>query len=568
MISSELMAKRSSALFARIVEDKISEKKYSSFESFFFDVFRPLKLNDSYYRKRFVKTTGLQKAIESISSNRFVLLEAFRGFAKTDLALGRAVHLGISTHEDVIIFTETGNSAKERIERLTSFVKNSPFLKRYVPVVKEGIKWNANEITFVDNDNPIVVEELDDNMKLVNKYKPRKIFSISCVGISSGFRGLRANHIIFDDVVTERTSSTLEGIALLEETIVTKAFPLSNQKGGTILFIGTPQNKRDFIHKLRRKQLFKKVFIPIKNAKGEMNNLPLEGEIEKALKYTNKPFIQDKEWFDEQVQKMSDSGSESHPYIQKEYFLNIVNSQASVFTDGIISRCKSENLSMGFYPKRDNCYRIMGIDPNGTLNAEEARVNNKDYAAILIADYNYVTNEIFLLEVGRTHDINKWEEMIFSMFSRLDCDYIAYEGYGFSNVMQDKILSSYGKYNAISSNKDDILIDSKSSTSKENAILNLLSYFSEGKVYMPYSSDNDKKKADTLIEELQSVGGRNSIHDDLADCLVRVQLAAIKLKKDTNQIKPLDDEFMNFLSGKKPQNKNVSEVKTKESRFI
>ena len=538
MIDGKLIAKRQSALFGSIVLNQIERNTLPDFPEYFFENMRPFKNNTADYTNRFVETTGLHMILNHMSTNDIWNIEGYRGASKTESLLSYALYLGEKYEQSSLIVCENDDAAKKQCESFKRFLMASPRFSKYIPKSgSKGVVWDSTYLTFVDNFNPIVKEvENLKTLKMDQVILPKKIFHIRFVSMFSGKRGGRELNLFFDDVVTELTSGTIEGANHVVSTFISAFLPFINRKGGRVGFMGTPQNKRDMIHWMRQNERFASLIVPVKDIEGNLLCEPLPGEIEKALKYTNDPFIQDQEWLDDKI--AISGGDESSPFIQKEYFLNVYNSSKGMFSEFAMERCKNDNLFFGRV-KDEGWIRIMGIDPHGTKDVAVAEANNSDYAAIAIVDFHPSLNKFRLVNIERTRDILEWEQMIYSQFRALGVDYIAYEGYAFSNAMQEKILDAY-------SNDDDyelnnILLDSKGKGSKEETIMQLLPYFLSGNFELPYATDREKYLVNSFIEELQNLGsGNKRFKDDVADCCARTYVASIKigqlLKEDTFNI--------------------------------
>ncbi len=549
MLNETLLSQKKGALLAKIFSSTIEDYKLRDFYTYFYTVAKTLTGDPVPY----TRTDKGEELVRLVGKTQNVVIEAFRGFFKTDVVLHRAIHLAVTEHENTLILAATDALAQEKVLRIKKFMEASPEMKRFVPSLDKNVPWNGSVLSIVDSDRPIKKEKFNDKTgKTELYYAQRVIATITIQSFKSKTRGGRADNIIMDDLVIEDTSSTIEQINELQKYLSSVVIPIMNKGESRFYVVGTPQHKKDYLAQCMNSKLFDKFFLPIK-VDGKFTNLPNAKQLVDAMKHTSKPFVQGSKWFKQQVARMAPNGRENHPSIKKEYYLEIIDSGSSIFNDATLNKAKREHLSFGYTPKLGNRVRVIGIDPSASLDADKAKKENRDYSTVMVADYDGESNDIYILEMGRTRDLAEFEKMVAAMVLRFDPDCLSYEGWALSNVVQGNILNMH-------KDKKGFLIDTKKKN-KERAIIDTLSYFTNSLVHVPYRTEEDHNKADVFFDEFKNIH-KASHHDDLADAFVRCIEGALKKIKESATETALDSSIAEMWEGfETPKKKNPNSVR-------
>lgn len=546
---------REAALLAKVVSDKLEDAKMKSFEYYMREI--AVIPQGTFSGLPYVLSEKNIEFIKLIEKSDNLITMMYRGGAKSDFTTcHRSIHLAITEGSDTKIVCENEGQAKAHINNIMKALMKNPKMKRFIPEnnTRRFISWKSDIITLVDNNVKIKHSYIDTKSgKEKYTYIPKQLGTIQGISYNSGKRGGRARNIVFDDIVTETTSSKPESRKLLATTIASKIVPMMNESGTRFYFNGTPQHPDDLLHQYINSGQFDTFILPVKDSKGNFTNQPGPDVLMAYKKKYGKVFVQDEEWYIRQVSRMSPNNSDQHENFQKEYYLKLPKKDDGFFKNSVLNKSKNYNRTMGVPIKKDGWVRVMGIDPQGHIDGLSKEKNSKhDNGTICIIDFNIENFKICVVNMTAVDNMKEWEHEVIHQAVYFDIDAIGYEGWGLSTLAQKNVLEKF------QDRGDDFLIDSKA-PNKEAAIRNLLSYFLADQIDIPYATDKDQEEVDKFFYELKNIGDKN-VHDDRPDALVRAIDAAIIAKENYLNNKPIEipsDFFRKFGMNQKDEKKKT-----------
>jgi hypothetical protein len=458
-----------------------------------------------YTEKKYIITPKHLKCIEGVMDNNFTLIEAYRGFGKSELiTYAYVLWRAEMWNESSLILSANENLANMKLDLIRNAIETDNAELHYMySGDMNNYSWNRGEIHLIDRKNPRMAKTInpktgfEEEIPVYNikaKIWARSMFSIS--------RGIHADNIIGDDIVVEQNSESLDLIIKTKNLFNESIVPI-RKPGAKLIVVGTPQNEQDLLESLRKSPLFHPIIIPALDDQGkptcpELHSLEFIRQQEILL--GPKSFLQ-------------------------EYMLKPVVETDSDFKIDMLNNTRRFDMPMvQYYEKKPNEIVLIGADFSIKEDKIEAERKDSDYFALAAVKMNTETREKTILNLYRERGIRFVDQISFaiSWCYRYNADGLCTEAHAFLDIF-NQIINDIAK---------DIKIIDTGGTSgkfdKAKGIPSMKWEWQKGLWKVPYGDALSIELSNRLFYELQMM--ERADHDDLVDALFRAQKGLLQIE--------------------------------------
>jgi len=467
-----------------------------------------LHIPGTFGEEKFIISPEHNKAISIIQDNDFSLIEAYRGFGKSLLVdFAFALWRGEMWNEDSLILSANIDLAYQKLDAIRQACEyDNPQLSDLCSQSLDGYTWNRGEIWLVDRKNPIhntVTDPVTGDISIRTSYRVKaKIYARSILSTS---RGLHVKNIIGDDIVVEDNSKSHELRQQVIQQFKAAIIPI-RQKGSRMIVVGTPQHDEDLLAELKGSESWAKFILPALDRYGDPTC----------------PELHDKAWINQQRKLQGEM------VFTQEYQLIPMSNQNSIFSDPVLDAAKHYNLKMvDFYNPTIEEIVLIGTDYAVVDDKTKAERNDTDYFAICAVAINTNTGVRKLLNVYYERGLPYSEQLFITRqwIDKYHASAACMELHGFLDVYRQELERALQS----GENKTFPIEDTGSRQGKFDKFSGIPSmiYTWERKLWaIPYGDENSIQKANILFSQLKELGKSQHSHDDVADCIFRVEKIA------------------------------------------
>lgn len=459
-----------------------------------------------YSEKRYIITDLHLKCIKGVMDHSFTLIEAYRGFGKSELITYAFVLWRAEMwNESTLILSANENLANMKLDLIRNAIEtDNPELHYMYSGDMNNYSWNRGEIHLIDRKHPRMIRKINPNTGVeeeIPAYNIKaKIFARSMFSTS---RGIHVDNIIGDDIVVEQNSDSME-LIIKTKTLFNESIIPIRKPDARLIVVGTPQNDQDLLCSLAKNELFKKIIIPALDENGN----PTCPELH------SKEFI---------VQQKMLLGERS--FLQ-EYMLRPTVELNTDFTYEILhaSRRFDEKMCQ-YYDKKDNEVVMIGSDFSVKANKESAESNDTDYFSLAAVALDLDTKKRRVLNIYRERGIKFSDQVSFaiSWYYRYQADGLCTEAHAFLDIF-NQVIGSVAS--------DVKIVDTGSNSGKFDKIKGIPSMkweWEKGLWVVPCGDEMSLTMATRLFLELNQA--ERADHDDVADAIFRAQRGFVKLEE-------------------------------------
>lgn len=471
-----------------------------------FEYYVSKKIFIPYTNKRYIISPKHKMCIKSIMDNLFTIIQAYRGFGKSELisycfALWRAE----MWDETVLILSANQDLAYLKLDLIRNAIESNNDSLRYLySGDMSNYTWNRGELHLIDRNEPKILssanartgfEEEKFTYNIKSKIYARSMFAIN--------RGLHVDNIICDDIVVEQNSNNIEMLEATKSKFHEVITPIRNP-GSRVIVVGTPQSDNDLLNSLSKNRAFKSIKIP---ALDEFGNVSC-------------PELHTKEFISQQRALIGELA------FDQEYMLRPKTETTSIFKWDILNKSRMMTEKMvSYYIKKHEEVVFIGVDYSIKANKEEAEKKDSDYFALVAVAFNPSTKKRRILNIYRERGIGFTQQinMTISWYYKYSADALCTEKHGFLEI-----------FNQITNlvTTDINIVDTGNSAGKFDKIKGIPSMqwaWQSNLFEVPCGDETSLGLANILFEELNQLD--KASHDDVADALFRTEKASIEASK-------------------------------------
>lgn len=448
--------------------------------------------------KKYTITNMHFNAITTIMDSKFTLIEAYRGFGKSELiSFAWLLWRAEFWNEDGIIFSANENLAFQKLDLIrTACEFDNPELNYMCCKGIEGYIWNRGEIWLIDKNNPIVIESInprtDTLIKHVNYKIKAKLHARSIQGIS---RGMHVHNIVGDDIVVEENSKTFELRETTSRQFFASTIPI-RLPDSKMVVVGTPQNDQDLLSQLRDNYKWVKYIVPVYN----IYNQP------------NCPELHTNDWIKEQRDLMGENA------FNQEMMLQPIDQKSSVFSWDVLFKSKNNNTNMQVQYKRSiNEIVLIGTDFAVVDDRRKAEKGDSDFFALAALKFNVQSRKRSIINLYQDRGIGFLDQIRICKLwiEKYDANAICLELHSFLDIYRQLLESEV---------KGFPIEDTGSKAGKfdlYDGIPSMLYSWERNLWEIPYGDSYSQTYSNLLFNQLNQLG--KAKHDDLADALFRAE---------------------------------------------
>lgn len=450
-------------------------------------LFRPMTNQEKY-----IITPYHLKCINTVQDHEFSVIEAYRGFGKSELiSYSWVLWRAEMYNESAIIFSANEDLAYQKLDLIRNCIEiENPSLNYMCSKGISGMTWNRGEIWLINKNDPIYMPDGTQSYRIMAKLYARSIKGTS--------RGLHVKNIVGDDIVVEDNSSTYEMKEQTKKQFYAATIPI-RVRNSRMVVIGTPQSDDDLLSDLAAdtNKYWAKCIIPVTDNLGRPS-CPELGH--------------DAHWITQQRALQGELA------FQQEYQLKVIDETSSIFKWEFLNKAKMLNEIMMYeHVKRVNEIVVLGTDYAVVDSKIKAEKNDTDYFAMVVLSYNTISRKRRVLNIYRERGIKFSSQLAMTRLwmSKYQCDYLAIETHGFLDTARQELEAEL---------KDVPIFDTGSKAGKFDkytGIPSMLYAWEKDFFEVPYADTMSQTMANILFGELNELG--KSAHDDVADALFRAE---------------------------------------------
>lgn len=429
-----------------------------------------------------------------MSKKSRIAVEQFRGSSKSTIAgeyvalyagvMGRLPNFG-EINFMVGVFDSAEGGAKNFIRNITSKIDSSDFLRSQLTVKRA----TQNELELVNTNGHQL--------------------NIRTYGASTNIRGVRYNNMrpelaIIDDVITNEASRSETMMKTIEDNIYKSIIPALNPQKNKVIFIGTPHNQKDVLHKAVESGSWDVSKFPV------CEKFPCAREEFKGMweDRFNYDFV--KETYD-----MYKSNGQENAFMQ-EFMLIIIDEGSRLVPDE----------DMTWYNFADIKHHLGNYNYFITTDLATTEKKSADWSVMLVWAVNNNGDRLLVDGVSARQTTSKNLDDLFMLVHKWKPMYVGLEKDGQQKAIIDYVKSQMpirNIYFNLAKNKGakehGIGSGGQSKVARFNSVQPL---FAQGKIWFP--KDVKKDLVDKIVSEISTLTpeGYKSLHDDHGDCLAQM----------------------------------------------
>ena len=431
-----------------------------------------------------------------MSKKSRIAVEQFRGSSKSTIAgeyvalyaaaMGKLPNFGVVNFM-VGVFDSAEGGAKNFIRNITAKIDASEFLSTSLTIKRA----TQNELELVNSDGHQM--------------------NIRTYGASTNIRGVRYNNMrpelaIIDDVITNEASKSDTMMATIEDNIYKAIIPSLNPQKNKVIFIGTPHNQKDVLHKAVESGTWDVSKFPV------CENFPCKREDFVGMweDRFNYDFV--KETYD-----MYKSNGQENAFMQ-EFMLVIIDEGSRLVQDDDIT----------WYNFADIKSRLGDYNFYITTDLATTEKKSADWSVMMVWAVNNNGDRLLVDGISKRQTTAKNIEDLFYLAHKWKPMYVGLEKDGQQKAIIDYVRSQMpvrNQYFNIAKDKTGkeygLGSRGQSKVARFNAVQPL---FAQNKIWFP--KDKMIDFVGKVMAEIQTLTpeGYKSLHDDHGDCIAQMGL--------------------------------------------